>query len=165
MLYCSFCLFSARLCILITISHHSHNCFCWYRLGRQNASLTCILCAICSISRWQLETSGALCITPTENCNSFWYVLLNRAINIESRGVVDNVNAKLSEFCLTFRVEINHNHAVLCMKEFFFFSLQTLAEGLRMGEIEWLEPLETRSAVDLTRALIEGNPSHHYHSK
>ncbi|XP_060779860.1 protein zwilch homolog [Neoarius graeffei] len=33
--------------------------------------------------------------------------------------------------------------------------LLTLAEGLRMGEIEWLEPLETRSAVDLTRALIE----------
>ncbi|MCI4379204.1 hypothetical protein PGIGA_G00225290 [Pangasianodon gigas] len=33
--------------------------------------------------------------------------------------------------------------------------LLTLAEGLRMGEIEWLEPVETLSAVDLTRALIE----------
>ncbi|XP_047678551.1 protein zwilch homolog isoform X2 [Tachysurus fulvidraco] len=31
----------------------------------------------------------------------------------------------------------------------------TLAKGLRNEEIEWLEPLETRSAVDLTRALIE----------
>ncbi|XP_072550898.1 protein zwilch homolog [Salminus brasiliensis] len=33
--------------------------------------------------------------------------------------------------------------------------LLTLAEGLRTGEIEWLEPLETRSTVDLTRVLIE----------
>ncbi|XP_047008905.2 protein zwilch homolog isoform X2 [Ictalurus punctatus] len=33
--------------------------------------------------------------------------------------------------------------------------LLTLAEGLRMEEVEWLEPLETQSAVDLTRALIE----------
>ncbi|XP_066540881.1 protein zwilch homolog [Hoplias malabaricus] len=30
-----------------------------------------------------------------------------------------------------------------------------LAEGLRTGEIEWLEPLDTHSAVDLTRTLIE----------
>ncbi|KAL7878771.1 hypothetical protein AOLI_G00097450 [Acnodon oligacanthus] len=34
--------------------------------------------------------------------------------------------------------------------------LLTLAEGLRTGEIEWLDPLETRSTVDLTRELIEG---------
>ncbi|KAK3549209.1 hypothetical protein QTP70_034209 [Hemibagrus guttatus] len=33
--------------------------------------------------------------------------------------------------------------------------LLTLAKGLRNEEIEWLEPLDTRSAVDLTRALIE----------
>ncbi|KAI4880830.1 hypothetical protein NFI96_010984 [Prochilodus magdalenae] len=33
--------------------------------------------------------------------------------------------------------------------------LLTLAEGLRTGEIEWLEPLETQSPVDLTRTLIE----------
>ncbi|XP_076848458.1 protein zwilch homolog [Brachyhypopomus gauderio] len=33
--------------------------------------------------------------------------------------------------------------------------LLTLAEGLRTGEIEWLEPLVTESAVDLTRSLIE----------
>uniref|UniRef100_A0A672T3Y2 Protein zwilch n=1 Tax=Sinocyclocheilus grahami TaxID=75366 RepID=A0A672T3Y2_SINGR len=34
--------------------------------------------------------------------------------------------------------------------------LLALAEGLRTGETEWLEPMETQSAVDLTRALIEG---------
>ncbi|KAL6479079.1 hypothetical protein MHYP_G00125120 [Metynnis hypsauchen] len=34
--------------------------------------------------------------------------------------------------------------------------LLTLAEGLRTGEIEWLDLLETRSTVDLTRELIEG---------
>uniref|UniRef100_A0A8C1JXV0 Protein zwilch n=1 Tax=Cyprinus carpio TaxID=7962 RepID=A0A8C1JXV0_CYPCA len=33
--------------------------------------------------------------------------------------------------------------------------LLALAEGLRTGETEWLEPMETQSAVDLTRALIE----------
>ncbi|KAG9273188.1 hypothetical protein AMEX_G12291 [Astyanax mexicanus] len=33
--------------------------------------------------------------------------------------------------------------------------LLTLADGLRTGEIEWLEPLETQSAVELTRMLIE----------
>lgn len=33
--------------------------------------------------------------------------------------------------------------------------LLALAGGLRTGEIEWLEPMETQSAVDLTRALIE----------
>ncbi|KAF7699064.1 protein zwilch homolog [Silurus meridionalis] len=33
--------------------------------------------------------------------------------------------------------------------------LLTLADGLKEGEIEWLEQLETRSAVDLTRELIE----------
>uniref|UniRef100_A0A671MNB1 Protein zwilch n=1 Tax=Sinocyclocheilus anshuiensis TaxID=1608454 RepID=A0A671MNB1_9TELE len=33
--------------------------------------------------------------------------------------------------------------------------LLALAEGLRTGETEWLEPVETQSAVDLTRALIE----------
>lgn len=42
-----------------------------------------------------------------------------------------------------------------------FSPLKNLAEGLRTGEIEWLEPLETQSAVELTRALIEGNLSHH----
>lgn len=36
---------------------------------------------------------------------------------------------------------------------------QALAEGLRTGETEWLEPMETQSAVDLTRALIEGKYS------
>uniref|UniRef100_A0A673LLR4 Protein zwilch n=1 Tax=Sinocyclocheilus rhinocerous TaxID=307959 RepID=A0A673LLR4_9TELE len=35
-------------------------------------------------------------------------------------------------------------------------SISALAEGLRTGETEWLEPMETQSAVDLTRALIEG---------
>ncbi|KAL7871242.1 hypothetical protein SRHO_G00087390 [Serrasalmus rhombeus] len=34
--------------------------------------------------------------------------------------------------------------------------LLTLAEGLRTGEIEWLDLPETRSTVDLTRELIEG---------
>ncbi|XP_036441159.1 protein zwilch homolog [Colossoma macropomum] len=34
--------------------------------------------------------------------------------------------------------------------------LLALAEGLRTGEIEWLDPLETQSTVDLTRELIEG---------
>ncbi|XP_051513065.1 protein zwilch homolog isoform X1 [Myxocyprinus asiaticus] len=33
--------------------------------------------------------------------------------------------------------------------------LLALAEGLRTGEIEWLDPMETQSAVDLTRALVE----------
>ncbi|XP_065139321.1 protein zwilch homolog isoform X2 [Paramisgurnus dabryanus] len=33
--------------------------------------------------------------------------------------------------------------------------LLALAEGLRTGETEWLEPMETQSAVDATRALIE----------
>ncbi|XP_030621173.1 protein zwilch homolog [Chanos chanos] len=33
--------------------------------------------------------------------------------------------------------------------------LQILADGLKTGETEWLEPLETQSAVDLTRTLIE----------
>ncbi|XP_050990919.1 protein zwilch homolog isoform X2 [Labeo rohita] len=33
--------------------------------------------------------------------------------------------------------------------------LLALAEGLRTGETEWLEPVETQSAVDLTRSLIE----------
>ncbi|XP_077049425.1 protein zwilch homolog isoform X2 [Siphateles boraxobius] len=33
--------------------------------------------------------------------------------------------------------------------------LLALAEGLRTGETEWLEPMETQSAVDLTRSLIE----------
>ncbi|XP_043072610.1 protein zwilch homolog [Puntigrus tetrazona] len=33
--------------------------------------------------------------------------------------------------------------------------LLALAEGLRTGETEWLEPMEAQSAVDLTRALIE----------
>lgn len=60
-------------------------------------------------------------------------------------------------------MEINHIYEVLCMKA--FFSLQTLAEGLRMEEVEWLEPLETQSAVDLTRALIEGKASHHCSNK
>ncbi|XP_073706281.1 protein zwilch homolog [Garra rufa] len=33
--------------------------------------------------------------------------------------------------------------------------LLALAEGLRTGETEWLEPMETQSAVDLTRSLVE----------
>ncbi|XP_062860210.1 protein zwilch homolog [Trichomycterus rosablanca] len=33
--------------------------------------------------------------------------------------------------------------------------LLSLAEGLRTGEIEWIEPLETKSPMELTRALIE----------
>ncbi|CAL1595782.1 unnamed protein product [Knipowitschia caucasica] len=33
--------------------------------------------------------------------------------------------------------------------------LQSLADGLRTGEIEWLEPVETASAVDLTKAHLE----------
>ncbi|KAG1944940.1 protein zwilch homolog [Pimephales promelas] len=33
--------------------------------------------------------------------------------------------------------------------------LLALAEGLRTGETEWLEPMDTQSAVDRTRALIE----------
>ncbi|KAJ8271967.1 hypothetical protein COCON_G00108260 [Conger conger] len=33
--------------------------------------------------------------------------------------------------------------------------IQILAEGLRTGETEWLEPLETRSAVELTKELIQ----------
>lgn len=35
---------------------------------------------------------------------------------------------------------------------------QILADGLRTGETEWLEPLETRSAVELTKELIQGRP-------
>uniref|UniRef100_A0A8C4E3H7 Protein zwilch n=1 Tax=Dicentrarchus labrax TaxID=13489 RepID=A0A8C4E3H7_DICLA len=33
--------------------------------------------------------------------------------------------------------------------------LQTLADGLRTGETEWMEPLESTSAVTLTKALLE----------
>lgn len=33
--------------------------------------------------------------------------------------------------------------------------LQSLADGLRTGEIEWLEPVETTSAVDLTKSYLE----------
>lgn len=33
--------------------------------------------------------------------------------------------------------------------------LQTLADGLRTGETEWMEPLESTSAVNLTKALLE----------
>lgn len=33
--------------------------------------------------------------------------------------------------------------------------LQTLADGLRTGETEWMEPLENTSAVNLTKAYIE----------
>uniref|UniRef100_A0A672YVJ2 Protein zwilch n=1 Tax=Sphaeramia orbicularis TaxID=375764 RepID=A0A672YVJ2_9TELE len=35
--------------------------------------------------------------------------------------------------------------------------LLTLADGLRTGETEWMEPVESTSAVDLTKAYIEGN--------
>uniref|UniRef100_A0A8C6L8S3 Protein zwilch n=1 Tax=Nothobranchius furzeri TaxID=105023 RepID=A0A8C6L8S3_NOTFU len=35
--------------------------------------------------------------------------------------------------------------------------LQTLADGLKTGETEWMEPLENTSAVDLTKAYIQGN--------
>ncbi|KAJ0028922.1 hypothetical protein NQD34_003919 [Periophthalmus magnuspinnatus] len=35
--------------------------------------------------------------------------------------------------------------------------LQSLADGLRTGEIEWVEPIETTPAVDLTRALLEAH--------
>uniref|UniRef100_A0A8C9WTV8 Protein zwilch n=1 Tax=Sander lucioperca TaxID=283035 RepID=A0A8C9WTV8_SANLU len=34
--------------------------------------------------------------------------------------------------------------------------LQTLADGLRTGETEWMEPLESTSAVNLTKAFLEG---------
>uniref|UniRef100_A0A669D5G0 Protein zwilch n=1 Tax=Oreochromis niloticus TaxID=8128 RepID=A0A669D5G0_ORENI len=34
--------------------------------------------------------------------------------------------------------------------------LQTLADGLRTGETEWMEPLESTSAVNLTKAYLEG---------
>ncbi|KAM3609783.1 uncharacterized protein V6R79_020262 [Siganus canaliculatus] len=33
--------------------------------------------------------------------------------------------------------------------------LQTLADGLRTGETEWMEPLETTSAVNMTKTLLE----------
>ncbi|KAJ8370004.1 hypothetical protein SKAU_G00100320 [Synaphobranchus kaupii] len=33
--------------------------------------------------------------------------------------------------------------------------IEILTEGLRKGETEWLEPLETRSAVELTKELIQ----------
>ncbi|KAF7224365.1 protein zwilch homolog [Nothobranchius furzeri] len=33
--------------------------------------------------------------------------------------------------------------------------LQTLADGLKTGETEWMEPLENTSAVDLTKAYIQ----------
>ncbi|KAG8012688.1 Protein zwilch-like protein, partial [Nibea albiflora] len=33
--------------------------------------------------------------------------------------------------------------------------LQTLADGLRTGETEWMEPLESTSAVNLTKAFLE----------
>ncbi|XP_030281259.1 protein zwilch homolog isoform X2 [Sparus aurata] len=33
--------------------------------------------------------------------------------------------------------------------------LQTLADGLRTGETEWMEPLESASAVNLTKAFLE----------
>ncbi|XP_074533521.1 protein zwilch homolog [Halichoeres trimaculatus] len=33
--------------------------------------------------------------------------------------------------------------------------LQTLADGLRTGETEWMEPLESMSAVSLTKAFLE----------
>lgn len=33
---------------------------------------------------------------------------------------------------------------------------QTLADGLRTGETEWMEPLESTSAVNLTKAYLEG---------
>ncbi|XP_056138246.1 protein zwilch homolog [Lampris incognitus] len=33
--------------------------------------------------------------------------------------------------------------------------LQILADGLRTGETEWMEPLETKSAVELTKAYLE----------
>ncbi|XP_042352456.1 protein zwilch homolog [Plectropomus leopardus] len=33
--------------------------------------------------------------------------------------------------------------------------LQTLADGLRTGETEWMEPLENTSAVNLTKAFLE----------
>uniref|UniRef100_A0A3Q3VNU2 Protein zwilch n=1 Tax=Mola mola TaxID=94237 RepID=A0A3Q3VNU2_MOLML len=34
--------------------------------------------------------------------------------------------------------------------------LQTLADGLRTGETEWMGPLESTSAVNLTKAFLEG---------
>ncbi|XP_070686307.1 protein zwilch homolog [Pempheris klunzingeri] len=33
--------------------------------------------------------------------------------------------------------------------------LQTLADGLRTGETEWIEPLESTSAINLTKAFLE----------
>ena len=35
-------------------------------------------------------------------------------------------------------------------------TFQTLADGLRTGETEWMEPLENMSAVNLTKAYLEG---------
>lgn len=37
-----------------------------------------------------------------------------------------------------------------------FLLFQTLADGLRTGETEWVEPIESTSAVDLTQTFLEG---------
>lgn len=36
------------------------------------------------------------------------------------------------------------------------FIFQTLAEILKTGETEWMEPVESTSAVNLTKAYLEG---------
>ena len=38
----------------------------------------------------------------------------------------------------------------------FNLMLQLLAAGLRTGETEWMEPLETTSAVELIKIYLEG---------
>lgn len=44
------------------------------------------------------------------------------------------------------------------MNKLLIFPLfQTLADGLKTGETEWMEPLESTSAVNLTKAYLEGD--------
>lgn len=44
-------------------------------------------------------------------------------------------------------VDINNTRILLC---------QSLADGLRTGETELMEPLDSTSAVNLTKAFLEG---------
>lgn len=37
-----------------------------------------------------------------------------------------------------------------------FLCLKTLADGLRTGETEWVEPLDSTSPADLTKVFLEG---------
>lgn len=52
---------------------------------------------------------------------------------------------------MTLRVNIELLFGCCC-----FFSDQALADGLRTGETEWLDPLESTSAENLTKAYLEG---------